>query len=272
MGRSEKLKAMRREERQIDDKRTRKHRTTAILVVISLVLLVGIVVVVVRPSWNTSDDEAVDAENNGELAQEEVQEQENPADAKPLKEFVVDTERIKNRRAVIETPKGIIRVELLDKAAPKTVTNFIDLAESGFYNGTTFHRVEKGFVIQGGDPLSKDDESANDGTGGPDYRFDDEINPIVLGLSEQQIQTLQVKGYRFTADLPSEKNTVGTLSMANSGPSTNGSQFFIITESDQAHLDGKHTVFGRVIEGLDVARSVEAGDAMTVRMESDEAK
>ncbi len=140
--------------------------------------------------------------------------------------------------AVIETPKGEIRLELFADQTPLTVANFVNLVERGFYNGVTFHRVIPNFMIQGGDP---------DGTGrgGPGYRFEDECRN----------------------DL--QHNTAGTLSMANAGPGTNGSQFFI-THGPTPHLDGKHTVFGRVVDGQAVVDAVSQGDAMTaVRIDGD---
>lgn len=160
-----------------------------------------------------------------------------------------------NKIALIETTRGNIKLELYTNDAPKTVANFIDLINKGFYNGLTFHRVVPGFVIQGGDPKG-------DGTGGPGYTFADEINPWSLGLDEQTIQSLQAQGYKYTRTLASHKMTVGTLAMANSGPDTNGSQFFIVTTQDQPYLNGKHTVFGRVIEGMDVVQKVQQGDIM----------
>jgi peptidyl-prolyl cis-trans isomerase B (cyclophilin B) len=155
--------------------------------------------------------------------------------------------------AVIETARGNIKLELYPQDAPKTVANFIDLINKGFYNGLTFHRVLADFVIQGGDPKG-------DGTGGPGYSFEDEINPWSLGLSAETIQILQTQGYNYRHDLTSHKMTTGALAMANSGPNTNGSQFFIVTTQDQPHLDGKHTVFGKVIEGMGVVLKIQQGD------------
>ena len=130
--------------------------------------------------------------------------------------MVIDVD--KQYTATIETEKGSIVLELFAADAPKTVNNFVFLAREGFYDGTTFHRVIPGFMVQGGDPTGT-------GTGGPGYTFEDEFSQ--------------------------RSHTAGTLSMANSGPNTNGSQFFI-TYAPQPHLDGKHTVFGQVIEGTDV--------------------
>jgi len=116
--------------------------------------------------------------------------------------------------------------------APKTTENFVKLAKEGFYDGTKFHRVIKGFMIQGGDPQTKDDAlMARWGTGGPGYKFEDEIHG-------------------------QNRNDVGTIAMANSGPNTNGSQFFINTAPNN-FLDAKHTVFGKVIQGMDVVNAIQ---------------
>ncbi|WP_028567030.1 peptidylprolyl isomerase [Salisaeta longa] len=130
--------------------------------------------------------------------------------------------------ATLETDKGTITAELYPEHAPKTVNNFVFLANEDFYDGTTFHRVIDGFMIQGGDPTGT-------GRGGPGYQFEDEVddNPLT--------------------------HETGALSMANAGPNTNGSQFFI-THAPQPHLDGKHTVFGKVTDGQDVVDAIEADD------------
>lgn len=136
----------------------------------------------------------------------------------------------KNYTVSINTSKGIIEIELYPKHAPKTVNNFIFLSKEGFYDGVTFHRVISDFVIQGGDPTGT-------GRGGPGYKFEDELigNPL--------------------------KHERGVISMANAGPNTNGSQFFI-THSPQPHLNGKHTVFGKVVNGIEVVDEIEEGDKM----------
>lgn len=131
----------------------------------------------------------------------------------------------------IKTNFGDIKLELFEKDAPKTAANFIKLSKEGFYNGTRFHRVIKNFMIQGGDPNSKDNNWENDGIGGPGYVFEDEIN-----------------GYKLTR---------GIIAMANSGPNTNGSQFFIVTAMATPWLDGKHTAFGKVVNGLDIIDKIE---------------
>ena len=136
-------------------------------------------------------------------------------------------------KATLTTTKGDITIELFEADAPNTVANFVKLAKAGFYDGTKFHRVIKGFMIQGGDPLTKDDSmAARWGTGGPGYSFADEIGA-------------------------GNKNDTGTIAMANSGPNTNGSQFFINVANNGLSLDEKHTVFGRVVSGMDVVQAIE---------------
>lgn len=131
------------------------------------------------------------------------------------------------KQAVFTTNMGTFTVELFNQDSPKTVENFAKLAQSGFYDNTKFHRVIKDFMIQGGDPLSKNDAQADLwGTGGPGYTFADEINQ--------------------------HKLVKGSLAMANAGPNTNGSQFFIVTVESTPWLDGKHTNFGQVVEGREV--------------------
>jgi peptidyl-prolyl cis-trans isomerase B (cyclophilin B) len=134
--------------------------------------------------------------------------------------------------AVIKTNLGDITVEFYGKDSPKTVNNFLNLAKLGFYDGTRFHRVIKDFMIQGGDPNSKSDDWSTHGTGGPSYRFADEFN--------------------------SHKLVKGSLAMANAGPNTNGSQFFIVTAAETPWLNGLHTNFGQVTEGMDVVAKIEA--------------
>ena len=136
----------------------------------------------------------------------------------------------KTYQVKIETVRGTIVLELYPAYAPKTVNNFVFLTNEGFYDGVTFHRVISDFMIQGGDPTGS-------GRGGPGYKFEDEFtnNPL--------------------------KHDAGVISMANAGPGTNGSQFFI-THAPQPHLNGKHTVFGKVTSGKDVVDKVQQGDKM----------
>lgn len=143
--------------------------------------------------------------------------------------MLIDPE--KRYLVTMETSRGSIEIELDPKHAPRTVNNFVFLAGEGFYDGVTFHRVIGHFMIQGGDPTGT-------GRGGPGYRFSDEFegNPLT--------------------------HTAKVISMANAGPNTNGSQFFI-THSPQPHLNGKHTVFGKVVKGQDVVDAIQQGDSMT---------
>jgi len=154
--------------------------------------------------------------------------QSTPTPAASTTPSPTESKEQKQMITTISTTMGDIKLELYPKDAPKTVENWQKLAEKGYYNGVIFHRVIKDFMIQGGDPTGT-------GRGGASIfgaKFEDEIN--------------------------SHKIEAGTLAMANAGPDTNGSQFFIVTEKPQPHLDGKHTVFGKVIEGMDVVRKIAA--------------
>ncbi len=164
-------------------------------------------------------------------------------------------------KAVIATGKGNIELELYPKVAPKTVANFVKLAKIGFYDGTKFHRVIADFVIQGGDPLSKTDDPKV-GTGGPGYTFEDEINPKSLGLPDDLIAQYEKEGYAYNDSLQSLPVVPGVIAMANAGPNTNGSQFFIVTVKAQPQLYGKHTVFGKVVRGMEVVLKITQGDVV----------
>jgi peptidyl-prolyl cis-trans isomerase B (cyclophilin B) len=141
----------------------------------------------------------------------------------------------KTYTATMHTEKGDIEIELFAADVPKTVNNFVFLAREGFYDGVTFHRVIPGFMAQGGDPTGT-------GTGGP--------------------------GYRFADERASNRHLEGTLSMANAGPNTNGSQFFICY-APQPHLDGRHTVFGRVTKGMETVRALRERDPQRDRTPGD---
>ncbi len=145
-------------------------------------------------------------------------------------------------KAKVETNKGTFTIEFFDNQTPNTVKNIVSLAQSGFYNGVKFHRVIPDFVVQGGDPTGT-------GGGGPGYQIADEVDNSV------QIHVL------------------GALSMANSGPNTNGSQFFIVLNPNSCkHLNNKHTVFGKVVDGMNVVNMINQGDhiiKVTVEEESD---
>ena len=144
------------------------------------------------------------------------------------KELVKEVTKV---NVVMKTTMGDISIELYGDKAPVTVANFVKLAKEGFYDGTKFHRVIKDFMIQGGDPNSKLADWSTHGMGGPGYAFKDEFNDIPL--------------------------IAGVLAMANSGPNTNGSQFFIVTAPATPWLDGKHTSFGRITAGMDIVRAIE---------------
>lgn len=166
--------------------------------------------------------------------------------------FIKQDSLIIGDQMIMHTTKGDIEIEFYSQDAPKTVENFQLLTKQGYYNNLTFHRVIKEFMIQGGDPTG-------DGTGGESAwggTFKDEINPKALGLAQDAIDKLVEKGSNFDYNLNSHKMQKGSLAMANSGPDTNGSQFFIVTEKDQPHLDGQHTVFGHVTKGLDVVKAI----------------
>jgi len=142
----------------------------------------------------------------------------------------------KKYKATIETEKGSMVIDLFADKAPKTVNNFVFLAREGFYDGTIFHRVISNFMVQGGDPTAS-------GRGGPGYRFADEFHPSL------------------------KHSKPGILSMANAGPGTNGSQFFI-THVATPHLDGKHAVFGEIVEGLNVLMSIPPRDPQALNAPS----
>jgi peptidyl-prolyl cis-trans isomerase B (cyclophilin B) len=144
----------------------------------------------------------------------------------------------KTYRITIETNRGDMELELYPEYAPKTVNNFVFLAQEGFYDGVVFHRVISDFMIQGGDPTGT-------GRGGPGYKFEDEVaeNPL--------------------------RHETGVISMANAGPNTNGSQFFI-THSPQPHLDGMHTVFGKLVKGQESVNAIQQWDRMLKVMVSDD--
>lgn len=178
--------------------------------------------------------------------------------------------------AIIHTSMGDITVSLYNMDAPKTTSNFVKLSQSGYYNGLLFHRVIKDFMIQGGDPKG-------DGTGGESAwggEFEDEINADSIGLNDILVRDASFlkglhneedlnnyagytvkefyksQGFNYNERLNSHKLNTGSLAMANSGPNTNGSQFFIVTGGEMPHLDGRHTVFGQVVSGMDVATAI----------------
>jgi len=227
MGRAQKLKQIRKEEREDHEKKRAKKKSRIFKSIISIIILGGIVyggsfgynkylkgyIAKIQNKdikTNTKEKEEVNTKKTGDRKYSAAPDQEIDVD----KEYMAD----------IKTNKGDFKLKFFTKDAPKTVNNFVVLARDKFYDGLIFHRVIKDFMIQGGDP-------SGNGTGDPGYKFEDEFND--------------------------HKLVRGTLAMANSGPDTNGSQFFIVTAEKTDWLDGKHTAFGEVIEGLDNIMAIE---------------
>ncbi|MFH1354478.1 MAG: peptidylprolyl isomerase [bacterium] len=182
-------------------------------------------------------------------------------------------------RVQLKTSMGNIVLALDGSKAPLTVGNFVFLAEQSFYDGTTFHRVIPDFMIQGGDPISGDQSKRDQhGQGGPNYKFPDEINAAGYGLDKKMLidvvvpeqleqmteearnltvqQYYELLGYHYTTKVESLPMKRGVVAMANTGPNTNGSQFFIITAAEVKQLEGKHTPFGAVESGMDVVDKI----------------
>lgn len=205
------------------------NKTIIISVVVILIVLFSGYFLLKNKSYNLAND-MVDPLTNQVVDGSQMTDLSNDKNTTDKDTKLTDNNK-KVMQAIMHTTKGDIEIEF-GTTTPKTVENFIKLAKEGFYDGVKFHRVIKGFMIQGGDPLTKDDsQMAYWGTGGPGYKFNDELNS-------------------------SNKNDIGTISMANSGPNTNGSQFFINTAANN-FLDPKHVVFGKVIEGMDVVTEIE---------------
>lgn len=246
MGRAQKLKEIRKQEREIRKKKSAKKKSRIFKSALLFVLLGAIAyggdfgynkylkeyVAKLRNNRNDSGSNSAEAtldKQAGEKGDEQVSSKkvgDHKYSAAPDMQIDID----KEYTASFKTNKGDFKVKFFTKDAPKTVNNFVFLARDKFFDGLVFHRIIKDFMIQGGDPNG-------DGTGDPGYKFEDEIN--------------------------SHKLVRGTLAMANSGPDTNGSQFFIVTKEATDWLDGKHTAFGEVIEGLDnvmAIEGVEVGD------------
>lgn len=203
--------------------------------VITVVVLIGLL-------WFASNWQELVSKSNPNDEVEQSDESVN-LENKDINEMIKIAEKKQTNIATFTTNKGVFEIALYGEDVPNTVSNFVKLAKEGFYNGTRFHRVIANFMIQGGDPLSKDLAKVNEwGTGGPGYSFDDEF---AKGLS----------------------NIKGTISMANSGPNTNGSQFFINVvdnkplDFDVEPLTSKHSVFGEVVSGMEVVMDI--GDDRT---------
>ena len=198
-----------------------------ILIVIAVCVFGYMAVHRAGPPRNTQSDDTTQPTLNAPLTAAADVAVTNIINPKPMM-----SQQTQNETATLHTSMGDITIAFSPELAPNTVANFIKLAQSGFYDGVKFHRVIKGFMIQGGDPLSKDDSKiALWGTGGPGYTFKDEITPA-------------------------SKNVAGTIAMANSGPNTNGSQFFINAVNNDL-LDGGYTVFGAVTQGMDVVTAID---------------
>lgn len=204
-----------------------------VAVALSLMVFVGVGVwAFTARDVTVNDDAHAEAVRMAQAFTESYGQEAASASAIQERESVTTNTNQHTMQATLHTNLGNVTLELFADKTPNTVENFVKLAKSGFYDGTKFHRVIQGFMIQGGDPLSKDDAmEARWGTGGPGYAFADEIGP-------------------------DNHNNIGTIAMANSGPNTNGSQFFINVENNN-FLDAKHTVFGRVIDGMGVVTKIE---------------
>jgi cyclophilin family peptidyl-prolyl cis-trans isomerase len=196
------------------------------LIIASILIIIVIAVVVFR--GGKQEQTPVDNTVATETTQEAITTNTSTSTTKPMTD-----QQTKTQKAVFTTSMGSFTIALSPETAPKTVANFVKLAQSGFYTGIKFHRVIQGFMIQAGDPLSKDDTKKSMwGTGGPGYKFDDELTG-------------------------KETYPQGTFAMANAGPNTNGSQFFIVTATPGAPLPPSYTVFGHVVSGIDVPLAIE---------------
>jgi cyclophilin family peptidyl-prolyl cis-trans isomerase len=198
-----------------------------------LILSIVVIIIFIAGIWyfvgKKPDNSVKNEESTNSVVPTETDTTAQKEETKPITNVTKD---VKTMTATIHTSMGDIEVEFYPNIAPNAVDNFAKLAKSGFYDGVKFHRVIKDFMIQAGDPLSKDDSKmAEWGTGGPGYKFADEITP-------------------------ESKNDLGTLAMANSGPNTNGSQFYINAKANN-FLDGKYVVFGKVTKGLDVVLAID---------------
>jgi len=219
MGRAQKLKVQRKIDRIILDQEKKEKRSLVIKSILGIIGLILVLFAVYSGGIYAKKNWFDNAKNNGKESAKMEKEQKSYSQEPEMK---IDINR--KYLARFETSKGSFEAELFAKDAPRTVNNFVFLAREGFYDGLTFHRIIKDFMIQGGDPKG-------DGTGGPGYKFADEFN--------------------------SHKLVQGVLAMANSGADTNGSQFFIVTKDKTDWLDGKHTAFGKITNGLEAVMNIE---------------
>lgn len=217
-------------------------KKTAVFMCVLLFLALLTMAVGCGSSGGTTEEGSTTVSSSASASRENI-----GPDGKPLKTLAdfPDGQDGGNVEAVIKTDKGDVVLQFYPEAAPVTVASFLHLARTGFYNGTTFHRVVPGFVAQGGDPKSKDPNAKDVGTGGP--------------------------GYNLPAEFNSLKHETGTLAMARSqDPNSGGSQFYICL-APQPSLDGQYTVFGHVVSGMEVVNAITQGDVIrevTVRPKS----
>lgn len=173
-------------------------------------------------------------------------------------EMKIDT--AKNYTATVETNYGSFDIDLYEQNAPDAVNNFVFLSNEGYYAGVKFHRVIEDLLVQTGDRNTLNDDAEDDGSGGPGYTFNDEINWASLNYSKAKKQQLTNLGYTTNKTVKSVFLEKKSVAMANGGPNSNGSQFFIITasssDSDVKNLEGRHTVFGKVISGWEVIEKI----------------
>ncbi len=166
----------------------------------------------------------------------------------------------KDYRAIIRTNRGDFEIDLYERSAPKTVNNFVFLADEGYYDGVSFHRLIRDFLVQTGSRMTLDNDPDNDAIDDPGYFFEDEINWDSLGLSSAKRDELQRAGYSNDQGIQSRRLEKYSVAMANAGPDTNGSQFFIIlADNSDSRLDvlqGRHTVFGTVVSGFQVLDTI----------------
>jgi len=249
-------------------------KLTYILLAALALVVVGGVVYTMRPApeMELKEEAAVDGSK-----EESVVDDTEPWPPRPSG---INFDPVRERmRVTLKTNKGDISLVLDGTRAPLTVGNFVFLARQDFYDGTKFHRVIPDFMIQGGDPISKDQSKRDQyGQGGPNYKFPDEINAASYGLDKKMLadvvapeqvgqlteeekkltvqQYYELLGYRYTTKVESLPLKRGVVAMANAGPNTNGSQFFIITAEAVPSLEGKHTPFGVVESGMDVVDKI----------------
>lgn len=223
------------------------------IILISIILAFAFIAIIMSSRGNTeslSKNASLDAQNQN-AQDKNANNTDNTVDIQNSA-----SQQKENPIVLMQTNRGNIKLELFINSAPKTVENFLNLAQKGFYNRIKFHRIIPNFMIQTGDPNSRDSNWVDDGTGGPGYKFQDEINPESIELDQNTIQMLEEQGYVFNKNLESRKLERGILAMANSGPNTNGSQFFIVTAQSTPWLDGRHTAFGAVIDGMAVVDAI----------------